>query len=191
VLLNANVAFLGIQSVDHAAPYRSAAQISSYWSTVVSMGSVILGLLLDRQNHIKDRESAQAASAFLSKMTHPSLGLETLAIMYSLPYALLMWGMLSFLIAFCLMCFANATIYTYSIVGSVSLAVCVLIIWSIWTAWESGEHYLLALLKRIYGSFTSMIQMTNDPEIKSKRQWRLPFVHSWDSTATSEKTVQV
>jgi hypothetical protein len=107
-LLNANVAFLAIQSIDTNHPNRSGAQISSYGSIIVSVGSIILGLLLERQNRTKDRESAEAAvsayihrssyakepyqSSFLARMSHPSLGLETLAIMYSLPYALLMWG---------------------------------------------------------------------------------------------------
>ena len=31
-------------------------------------------------------------AAFLEKTHHPKLGLEILAIVYSLPYAILMWG---------------------------------------------------------------------------------------------------
>jgi hypothetical protein len=99
--------------------------------------------------------------------------------------------MLSFLSAFCFMCFANSSIHTRSIVGAVSLAICMLIIWSIWAAWESGEHYLLAWLKRIYESSKTVVQVKNGPE-KSTRQWHLPFVRrSLDSTPASEKTVQV
>lgn len=58
-MLNANVAFLAIQSVDiDRNPYRSPAQISSYLSIIANIGSIILGLLLVRQNHIKDKASA-------------------------------------------------------------------------------------------------------------------------------------
>lgn len=48
VLLNANVAFLAIQSVDEAE--RSNAQRASYFSVLTSMGAIILGLLLTRQH---------------------------------------------------------------------------------------------------------------------------------------------
>lgn len=59
VVLNANVAFLAIQSVDvDQNPYRSPAQISSYLSVVANIGSIILGLLLMRQNRTKNRDTA-------------------------------------------------------------------------------------------------------------------------------------
>jgi len=61
-MLNANVAFLAIQSVDvDANPYRSPAQISSYLSVAANIGSIILGLLLMRQNRTKIRETADEA----------------------------------------------------------------------------------------------------------------------------------
>lgn len=57
-MLNANVAFLAIQSVDvDNDPHRSAAQIGSYLSVVASIGSIVLGLLLIRQNRTKNRET--------------------------------------------------------------------------------------------------------------------------------------
>jgi len=62
-MLNANVAFLAIQSIDEEAtlPERSAAQLASYVSILASIGSIILGLLLVRQNRTKTRESAVEA----------------------------------------------------------------------------------------------------------------------------------
>lgn len=71
-----------------------------------------MGLLLVRQNQTKHRDTADDAVSlytvgmmrvklnlptivvqqrFLRLRAHPVLGLETLAIMFSLPYALLMW----------------------------------------------------------------------------------------------------
>ena len=62
VMLNANVAFLAIQSVDgNPDSYRSPAQISSYLSVIANVGSIILGLLLMRQNRTKSRETAGEA----------------------------------------------------------------------------------------------------------------------------------
>ena len=83
------------------------------------------------------------------------LGLETLAIMFSLPYALLMWrrvissallspishrfpqySMLSFLAAFLILCFQNSSAVVYSLIGSLCGVIAVLICWCIWTSWE-------------------------------------------------------
>ena len=69
VMLNANVAFLAIQSVDvnnNGGPYRSPAQISSYLSVIANIGSIILGLLLMRQNRTKCKETADEAVSYLS-----------------------------------------------------------------------------------------------------------------------------
>ncbi|KAL0574220.1 hypothetical protein V5O48_007740, partial [Marasmius crinis-equi] len=94
VLLNANVAFLAIQSVDEATaePHRSPAQILSFLSVVSSIGSVIIGLMLTRKNKVNYKEGAEDAAIFLNSFDRERLGLETLAILYSVPYALLMWG---------------------------------------------------------------------------------------------------
>lgn len=57
-MLNVNVAFLAIQSVDvNNGPYHSPAQISSYLSIVANIGSITVGLLLVRQNYIKNEGS--------------------------------------------------------------------------------------------------------------------------------------
>jgi hypothetical protein len=97
VLLNANVAFLAIQSVDEATtlPQRSPAQIGSYLSVIATLGSIILGLFLARKHRVKPKESAEDAADFLATWagdTDSTIGLETLAILYSVPYALLVWG---------------------------------------------------------------------------------------------------
>jgi hypothetical protein len=65
VMLNANVAFLAIQSVDVDGPRRSPAQISSYLSVIANIGSIILGLLLMRQNRTKSKDTADEAVSYL------------------------------------------------------------------------------------------------------------------------------
>jgi hypothetical protein len=84
VMLSANMSLLGIQNVDTQMPSssRSPTQIASYLSVVASIGSIIMGLLLIKSN------GARLIERHKSKI----LGLETLAILYSLPFALLMWG---------------------------------------------------------------------------------------------------
>ena len=53
VLLNANVAFLAIQSVDSSGTvgYRSNTQRACYFSIVNSIGAIVLGLLLIREHN--------------------------------------------------------------------------------------------------------------------------------------------
>ena len=92
MLLNANVAFLAIPSVDSGDGAITPAQISSFLSIVTSVGSILLGLLLVRQHRVKSKDTAEEAHRFLQSRKLKGLGLETLAIIYSLPYAMLMWG---------------------------------------------------------------------------------------------------
>jgi len=132
VLLNANVAFLGTPRAGNL----TAADIASYFSISTSVGSIVLGLLLVRQNQTKDRETATDVTIFLRNKAHPHLGLETLAIMFSLPYALLMWSMVSFLVAFLLLCFEDSNVITLTSIGSLGGVITVLVVWCIWTSWE-------------------------------------------------------
>jgi hypothetical protein len=131
VLLNANVAFLGTRAVT-----LYAADISSYFSISTSVGSIVIGLLLVRQNQTKDRETVTDVINFLNNRAHPLLGLETLAIMFSLPYALLMWSMVAFLVAFLCLCFEDSDIVTISLIGTLSGVIAVLVVWCVWTSWE-------------------------------------------------------
>ncbi|KAF8884903.1 hypothetical protein CPB84DRAFT_1850531 [Gymnopilus junonius] len=150
VLLNANVAFLAIQSVDGSAPphSRSAMQRASYFSIITSIGTIILGLLLVRQHN------TTLNSSFLANRSASILGLETLALMYSLPYALLLWGFVSFLAAFSLMCFSShdvLTIIMITISGAVLLS---LLFWSISVSFEKKPFWYPWLFRR----FQSIIQ---------------------------------
>ncbi|KAF9465425.1 hypothetical protein BDZ94DRAFT_1253759 [Collybia nuda] len=142
ILLNANVAFLAIPSNDHGGSsntsHRSPAQVASYISVVTSSSSILLGLLLVRQYQTRDRSSIMDQNNFLMCNDHPTRGFEALAIIYSLPYALLIWGLVTFFIAFLSMCFQSSDIATCSVVGIISLFVAYLIVWCIQKGWADG-----------------------------------------------------
>ncbi|KAF9051550.1 hypothetical protein BJ165DRAFT_896597 [Panaeolus papilionaceus] len=140
VLLNANVAFLAIQSVDVGKPSRSPIQISCYLSVVASVGCIILSLLLIRQTRNKTRECAAEASEFLYRRSSVAFGVESLAIMYSLPYAFLMWAMTSFLSAFCFLCFLKTSIVTRAIITPPGLVLLVFVGWCLWIYWEKKKE---------------------------------------------------
>ena len=62
MLLNTNVAFLGLVTPPVPSKPLSAAQILSYFSISTSVGSIIIGLLLVRQNQTKREKLSDAVS---------------------------------------------------------------------------------------------------------------------------------
>jgi len=142
VVLNANVSFLSIQSVDQGGDLvlnRSPAQIASYLSILASVGSIVLGLLLLKQTRNRDSDTSEKAAGFLYQHSHPSQGLQKLAILYSLPYAMLIWSMLLFFVAFSFMCFQESSLVTRILVAVLWIVVAALILWCILTLWEGSD----------------------------------------------------
>ncbi|KAH9162671.1 hypothetical protein EDB89DRAFT_1860659, partial [Lactarius sanguifluus] len=108
VMLAANVAFLAIPGVIIAPPFPttpgpnpwikpSPAQITSSISLVFSIGSIITGLLLIRRNRNMMTKDPKSAWYYLQGMNWPVVGLEPLAIVFSLTYALLLWSYVIFM----------------------------------------------------------------------------------------------
>ncbi|KAG5651665.1 hypothetical protein H0H81_007861, partial [Sphagnurus paluster] len=101
ILLNANVAFLAIPSVDLSGDpefslhFRSAAQIASYMSVIASFGSMMLSLLLVRKHRKVEVGTAEEFHQYFERHDSDGTGhgFERLAILYSLPYSLLTWGL--------------------------------------------------------------------------------------------------
>ncbi|KAJ7603317.1 hypothetical protein FB45DRAFT_128286 [Roridomyces roridus] len=153
ILLNANVGFLSIQSVDQGGnlpPGRSAAQIASYLSILISIGSVLLGLILIRQH--RDRvETAREAADLITRRKHRIFGLESTAILYSLPYSMLIWSMVSFIAACALTWLQDSDHMKEVFVGVLAGVIPGLIFWFIfavcdregrWWDWERLQRRL-------------------------------------------------
>ncbi|KAK0212293.1 hypothetical protein DFS33DRAFT_1389807 [Desarmillaria ectypa] len=128
VLLTADVAFLAIQSVDDHSTNegRSPVLMSIYVSIIASIGSIISGF------RMRAHDSSKDAMRFFSK----ERGLETLAIMYSLPHALLIWAMVTFLAAFSFLCFTASNLFVRMLLGAVWILVGVLILWCVIAFWD-------------------------------------------------------
>ncbi|KAI0315001.1 hypothetical protein OF83DRAFT_392027 [Amylostereum chailletii] len=173
VLLNANVAFLSIPNViifpdnngtggNNAQPFqkplRSPAAIASYFSMITSVGSVIIGLLLLRQTRLKHRDDATQAVEYMYKVETRWFGREPLAIIYSLPYALLMWAMISFLVGVMIFCFKDTDVVTRGSVSAIVVAVSGLIAWCIFSAWETRHEGPLDIVDHAAGSLRELRQ---------------------------------
>ena len=99
-----------ITSAGQLSIFVSTAQIASSISMLASIGSIVIGLLLIRRHRSIQREDPAGAvsglscfglcaqlillrqASYLYQCTHPKFGLEPLAVMFSLPWALLMWA---------------------------------------------------------------------------------------------------
>ncbi|KAJ7134852.1 hypothetical protein C8R44DRAFT_436622 [Mycena epipterygia] len=141
VILNANVAFLSITSVDTLTDNgrHSVVQIASYLSIVASIGSIVLGLLLVRQNRTKFHESAVDIATSVGRRSSKRFGLELLAVIFSLPYALLVWSTIMFFVAFMATCMRVQDTVAWSTIGSAAAILTALILWCIWDAWDMQE----------------------------------------------------
>ncbi|KAF8649636.1 hypothetical protein AX16_005724 [Volvariella volvacea WC 439] len=140
VLLNANIAFLAVQGINSDSDKSwdsSPAQVAGYVSIVASVGSVLTGLLLVRQQRTKVKYTADDALNFLVPRNHPSLGLEPLATVYSLPYALLIWGLVFFVSAFLLVFFTGTTSIARGLLGSACAVVGLSTVWCVWMGRET------------------------------------------------------
>ncbi|KAI9438684.1 hypothetical protein H4582DRAFT_1878298 [Lactarius indigo] len=150
VVLSVNVGFLAIPGVivsnissditstSQLVIFTSPAQIASCMSIVASAGSVVVGLLLVRRNSAKQNEDPEGASTYLFQITHRVFGLEPMAIVFSLPWALLMWSMVTFFVALSLFCFGTSNAPTRKFVAVTFVAVAVLVGWCIRCTWGSS-----------------------------------------------------
>ncbi|KAH0826608.1 hypothetical protein J3R83DRAFT_4972 [Lanmaoa asiatica] len=135
VLLNANVAFLPKQSG------TGTSQFLSYMSLVVSMASIILGLVFMGHSRIEARNTPLEVATILNELRHKRHGLETLAVIYSLPRAFLMWGMVFFFAAFAVQwCYPGDTTWR-ACAGAFMLMVALVVAWCIWTARDRCDFW--------------------------------------------------
>ncbi|THU81734.1 hypothetical protein K435DRAFT_735315 [Dendrothele bispora CBS 962.96] len=152
VVLNANVAFLAIQSVDasSASPGRSAAQLCSYLSVISSIGSILFGLFLNQTANVNPKKAAVNAEFFINSATWTEKtdvylsGVEKLAILYCTPYLLSMWSILLFLAGFSVMCLKASNVVVVALIGSAWLVIAGVIVWgisnlSVWKRYEWRE----------------------------------------------------
>jgi len=101
----------------------SVAQLFSFISVLLSAGSAILGLLFIRQHRGSTHKSADDAADYLQNVANSGLGLESLAMTYSLPHAFLLWSLLSFTVAVCVVCFQGMNALQQIISGAVAAAI--------------------------------------------------------------------
>ncbi|KAJ7677422.1 hypothetical protein B0H17DRAFT_112464 [Mycena rosella] len=180
VILNANVAFLSITSVDTLTDNgrHPLVQIASYLSIVTSIGSFSLGQLLVRQNRTKFHESASDISASVSRRSSKKYGLELLALIWALPYSLLMWSMIFFFVAFATECLRVPDPVTRSIIGVATAVLAVLVLWCIWDAWDMQDAHRPPTLFKWSRAIRDALHPIFSSPVSTKKKSRLSKLFS-------------
>lgn len=125
---------------------RQAMVGASLASTVFAVGSIAVGLI-----HVKKHRlilTVNDAHDFLCDAYHPLFGLRPLAILWSLPFAFLLWSVLTFsaaVLLFCVTIGSNTPKYVLLPLAAIMLGWVLVTVWYLWkrgTKWsvdlESG-----------------------------------------------------
>lgn len=126
VMLAVDISFLAVPSVGT----QKAAILVSYMSTLCAMGSLVVSLVLAGQVNDSRRDSAKSVASFMEGISISVLGLEGLALMLCLPFALLIWGMAFFAAALSIVIFTSSVV-TISIVSPIWVAILILATWPV------------------------------------------------------------
>ncbi|KAG2344644.1 hypothetical protein BDR05DRAFT_961554 [Suillus weaverae] len=151
VMLAVDVSFLAVPNVN-ISQSQSIGIIATYLSIIFITGSLIASVLLARQNQRYGFESADKAAEFLSNLTGTFFGVKALATVHSLPYAMLMWGMIYFAIGLLYNVFKFTTTAMLASIVSGCVVVIMFISWFIWAA---REVHIFQRLARSVLRFTS------------------------------------
>ncbi|KAG1805190.1 uncharacterized protein BJ212DRAFT_1284012 [Suillus subaureus] len=133
VMVAVDVSFLAVPSVSPQ-DSGSVTIISTYLSIFCIVGSLVVSLFLTRQSRMYGQESADTAVQFLKKMTGSAFGTKAVATVHSLPYAMLLWGMLYFMLAFSYQVFTSTPTLTLATSGSACGLVALFTLWLIYAA---------------------------------------------------------
>ncbi|KAG1838047.1 hypothetical protein C8R48DRAFT_791482, partial [Suillus tomentosus] len=141
VMLAVDISFLAVPSIETQTP----ATLLSYMSTLCVMGSLIVTLLLVGHVNKSLRGSLTDVVSFLIGMTGSLLGLESFPFMLSLPFGLLIWGIVFFAAALSVVIFRTSGIAIISIAYPTWVAIVILAMWSVLAA---NRIHVGSLLRR-------------------------------------------
>jgi hypothetical protein len=126
VMLAVDVSFLAVPGV------ISTAVVAIFLSAMCSVSSLVASMLLAVECRGWGTDSAKGAASFMARMIHTQSDVEALAIMYSLPYASLIWAMFCFVIALGICVFHLTNPATLVVVSLCWVAITTLTLWPAW-----------------------------------------------------------
>ncbi|KAJ7659626.1 hypothetical protein DFH06DRAFT_989472, partial [Mycena polygramma] len=148
LILNTNVGFLALP----ATVASTAGQIASCASICFGLGSIILVCLFVCCT-LEMISEPYPQALFFQYHGESTYGLEMLAIVHSLPYALMVWGMIMFILAFLLTIFQTSGTEEKRIILATVLTVFVAIMGFVWTekrfSWKRKTDQLWLRVKTV------------------------------------------
>ncbi|PBK78610.1 hypothetical protein ARMSODRAFT_947568 [Armillaria solidipes] len=160
ILLAVNMAFLAIPSVDEMGAgqqHRFVTQLLCYLSVASSMATIIIGLILVSHHNALKHVDIPVVTEFLERHWQEYIGFERLSIMYSTPYALLMWGMVSFLASFFSMCLESANPVSLKVFVTLAFLLgTALCVWCIYLFWDGSDQWIQRFLEFRPGSLSRL-----------------------------------
>lgn len=134
VMLAVDVSLLAIIHTD-TTTYQSVSVIATYISVVCTVGSIVASVVLTGMWRDK-AENAEGVAKYMTEITDTVIGVDNMAIMFSVPFGLLIWGMASFLVAFLYLIFSSSYLPTLATTTPGIILVTVLVAWPVWVAME-------------------------------------------------------
>ncbi|KAF8134671.1 hypothetical protein K438DRAFT_1883364 [Mycena galopus ATCC 62051] len=129
LILNTNVGFLAIPATVNSTP----AQTASYASICFGLGSIISSTVLLRKYQSDTQDDIDTAGTFFKQHGLTTHGLEPLSIVLALPYALMVWGMATFISAFLITVFETNSIKVRGIMLATVFTVVLGLMGFVWT----------------------------------------------------------
>ncbi|KAG2131682.1 hypothetical protein DEU56DRAFT_454610 [Suillus clintonianus] len=164
VMLAVDISFLAVPSVQT----QTAAILVSYMSALCAMGSLVVSLVLAGQVNDSRRDSAKSVASFMQGMSGSVLGLESLALMLSLPYALLIWGMIFFAAALSIIIFSTSGVITISIISPIWVAIFALATWPVLASNDVHISHLRLWIKKQIDSHPILSWVTTRSRVESE-----------------------
>ncbi|KAI5992710.1 hypothetical protein EDD15DRAFT_965279 [Pisolithus albus] len=129
VLLTTDVGLLAAPTLGGGGGGMTAAIASVYLSIFFSVASILTSIQLTNRVNGKEYSSATSTSELLTRTSKSVFGTDSLAIMYSLPYAFLVWGIFLFVLGISLLVFSSTN---HAMLASLAPLYFLLFVCSIW-----------------------------------------------------------
>ncbi|KIJ62630.1 hypothetical protein HYDPIDRAFT_30226 [Hydnomerulius pinastri MD-312] len=143
VMLAVDISFLAVPGVQSTNGDQSGATISIYASVITSVSALIISVLLAGQIRRLDVDSVEGGATYMDRMTKSVFGMEALAVMFSLPYSLLLWGMFFFILALSFLVFQTNDHVTLATMIPSWIVVVLMTLWPLW--WGTISSLPLAM----------------------------------------------
>ncbi|KAG2107851.1 hypothetical protein BD769DRAFT_1500456 [Suillus cothurnatus] len=144
VLLAVDVSFLAVPGITTDSSSQTSSNIAVYMSALCSVGSLVVSVLLVDQSY--DFQTAEGGALYMSLMTSAIPGIENLALMHSLPFALLVWAMVFFGLALSMLIFHTGDVVT---LATMVPGWTIVIIFTLWPTMTTHVEWLLNFAKSL------------------------------------------